>query len=112
MWDENRLERVLHNLLDNAQKYSPNEGEITITLKQEDNSALIEVSDSGIGIPLDDQEHIFDWFRRGANIASVAPGTGVGLAGARQIVEQHGGTITVRSRVGRGSTFVVRLPLA
>ena len=69
------------------------------------------MADHGIGIPSDDLPHIFERFRRASNVAGQIAGSGLGLAGARDIVEQHGGTISVRSEEGRGSTFVVRLPL-
>jgi signal transduction histidine kinase len=72
--------------------------------------AVLRVRDQGIGIPEQDQAHIFERFRRGANVAAIV-GTGIGLAGACLIVEQHGGTLSVASREGEGSTFTVRLPL-
>src|SRR5262249_34505447 len=68
--------------------------------------------DPGIGIPETDLPHVFDRFYRGANVAGRFAGTGLGLAGARQIVEQHGGAISVESREGIGTTFTVRLPLS
>ena len=74
--------------------------------------AILEVSDEGIGVPLADRPLIFDWYARGANVAhGLIRGLGIGLAGARQIVEQHGGSISVDSEEGKGSTFVVELPL-
>jgi signal transduction histidine kinase len=69
------------------------------------------VSDRGRGIPQDDQVHLFEDFHRGSNVEEV-PGTGLGLAVARRAAEIHGGSISVTSRVGEGSTFVVRLPRA
>jgi two-component system CheB/CheR fusion protein len=111
-WDEQRLERVLHNLLGNALKYSPNGGQITLTVSREGEWTVLEVSDEGIGIPASDLGNLFQWFKRGSNVDGVAPGTGLGLAGVRQIVEQHGGSVDVVSQEGKGSTFIVRLPLA
>ncbi len=70
---------------------------------------ILQVADQGIGIPEPDLPHIFERFRRGSNATGIA-GSGIGLAGARQIVEQHGGTITVESRLGEGATITVRLP--
>jgi signal transduction histidine kinase len=69
------------------------------------------VSDKGIGIPAADMAHVFDWFRRGTNVAGIAPGTGLGLAGVKQIVDLHGGSISVSSKEGTGSVFTVHLPL-
>jgi PAS domain S-box-containing protein len=110
-WDETRLERVLHNLVSNALKYSPQGDPVELILRREGEQARLEVRDHGIGIPAGDVEHIFEWFHRGANAAGVASGVGLGLAGVRQIVEQHGGSIGVTSEEGRGSTFSVRLPI-
>ena len=73
--------------------------------------AVLVVRDRGMGIPADDLPYIFEWFRRVGNVSGRIRGTGVGLACARQVVEQHGGTITAESQEGQGSTFTVRLPL-
>jgi signal transduction histidine kinase len=70
------------------------------------------VRDHGIGIPQEDLAHIFERFHRGRNVGGETLGTGIGLSGARQIVEQHGGTIEVTSEEGVGTTFTVRVPLA
>jgi PAS domain S-box-containing protein len=110
VWDRHRLERVVYNLLGNALKYSPHDGQVTLTVRLEDRTAVLEVRDEGIGVPAEDVDRIFRWFQRGSNAARVAPGTGLGLAGVRQIVEQHGGTISVQSEEHRGSTFTVQLP--
>jgi PAS domain S-box-containing protein len=110
-WDTGRLERVLDNLLSNAIKYSPEGGTITVRVSREGASAVLAVTDQGIGIPESDLPHVFDWFRRGSNAATIAPGAGLGLAGVREVIERHGGTISVRSRPGVGSTFTLTLPL-
>src|SRR6266704_3237410 len=73
--------------------------------------ALLIVCDEGVGIPQDDVPHVFDRFHRGANVVGRFAGTGLGLSSARELVEMHGGTISVESGEGKGSTFVVRLPL-
>ncbi len=113
-WDAPRLERILGNLLSNAIKYSPNGGEIVVEVRRRENphpEALLMVHDHGIGVPKADLPRIFGRFYRASNAAGRLPGTGIGLAGVRQIVEQHGGTIGVRSEEGQGSTFTVRLPI-
>ena len=74
--------------------------------------AILRVRDDGIGIPAAELPRIFEPFYRGSNVAGKIAGTGIGLAGARQIVEQHGGSLTVASREGAGSTFTVCLPLS
>jgi signal transduction histidine kinase len=111
VWDALRLERVLDNLLGNAVKYSPDGGSVTVTVRRQGAWATIAVRDRGVGIPAADQGHVFDRFFRAANVGGRIRGTGIGLAGAKQIVEQHGGSIAVRSREGHGSTFTIRLPL-
>lgn len=113
IWDEPRLERVVENLVANAVKYSREGGEIVLALAREhgpDEYAVLTVQDQGIGIPTADLPHIFEQFYRGKNTGGDIVGTGLGLSGVRQIVEQHGGTIAVESREGAGSAFTVRLP--
>jgi PAS domain S-box-containing protein len=114
-WDLSRLERVVANLLQNAIKYSPAGGDVTIELERLEDErgawAELRVRDRGIGIPTGDLPHVFERFRRGSNVSGRFAGTGIGLAGARQIVEQHGGSIAVASVEGCGSVFTVRLPL-
>jgi PAS domain S-box-containing protein len=114
-WDTRRLQRVVSNLLSNAVKYSPAGGRVQVTLERaqvEDTAlALLRIEDEGIGIAPDELTRIFDWFSRAENARqSGIPGTGIGLAGAREIVTQHGGSISVESTEGRGSTFTVSLP--
>lgn len=115
-WDATRIGRVVGNLISNAVKYSPDGGDIQVAVAREAVDgvgwAVLSVQDSGIGIAEQDLPRVFDRFFRGRNAAKRFAGTGVGLAGARQLVEQHGGTIEVRSQEGAGSTFTVRLPLA
>jgi signal transduction histidine kinase len=115
-WDQIRLERVLTNVLANAIKYSPNGGEIVVRLAREADAqrpggwAVIEVQDAGIGIPAADLPHIFERFHRASNVRGRFAGTGIGLAGAREIVGQHGGEIEVTSHEGEGTTVTIRLP--
>jgi signal transduction histidine kinase len=115
VWDGPRLERVLGNLLANAIKYSPAGGQIAVAVKREECGpaiwAVLSVRDRGIGIPAADLPHLFQPFYRASNAVGRLRGTGLGLAGARYIVEQHGGTISVESQEGGGSTFTVRLPI-
>jgi len=113
-WDPSRLERVLDNLLSNAVKYSPAGGAIEIRVGREDDAAqiwaVLSVRDEGIGVPAADLPWIFERFRRAGNVTGRVAGTGIGLAGARQIIVQHGGTIVLDSEEGRGTTVSVRLP--
>jgi signal transduction histidine kinase len=113
-WDGTRLERVLGNLLGNAVKYSPDGGEIRLEVYPDQEPgqswACVAVTDAGIGIPEAEQAHIFERYHRATNVVGRFPGEGIGLAGAKQVIEQHGGTISVASRQGQGSTFIVRLP--
>jgi signal transduction histidine kinase len=112
--DGRRLGRVLVNLLGNAFKYSPDGGAITVSLARESGAcprAVIAIRDPGLGIPPEDLPQIFERFHRGRNVAAAIPGTGLGLTGARQIVEQHGGSIAVESQEGRGTTVTIVLPL-
>lgn len=113
-WDPLRLRRVLDNLVGNAVKYGA-DGDVrvwvTSAVAAADEEAVLSVADRGIGIPAADLPHIFERFHRGANVVGQIPGTGIGLAGTRQIVEAHGGTITIESVEGEGTTVTVRLPL-
>jgi PAS domain S-box-containing protein len=112
MWDGRRLGRVLANLLDNAVKYSPDGGPIDVRLHRDGDWAAIDVIDHGIGIPDGDQRRIFERFQRASNVEQRIGGTGIGLASAWHILDSHGGTISVQSQEGSGTTFFVRLPIA
>jgi len=112
-WDESRLQQVLVNLLSNAIKYSPESGEIAVTLTTDaalPEIAIINVRDHGIGIPARDLPLLFTPFHRGANVGSVS-GTGLGLAISKQLIELMGGTIQAESEIGKGSTFSFALTL-
>lgn len=108
--DGPRLQRVMDNLVANAVKYSPDGGEVAVELRDEGAQLVLSVRDRGIGIPPSEVEAVFERFRRGSNVAGRFGGTGIGLAGVRQVVEQHGGSVEVTSALGSGSTFTVRLP--
>ncbi len=111
--DEARLEQVLQNLVQNAVKYSPLGGAVTVQLKTEAGRAYITVTDRGIGIPAEDRPQLFTQFFRARNAERYhINGLGVGLYVSREIVRLHGGDITVESQEGKGSTFVVTLPLS
>ncbi len=107
---ETMLFRLLFNLGENAIKYTPEGGAVTLTLEPHGTQASLSVRDTGAGIAVKEQPHIFDRFYR-ADPARSRGGTGLGLALARSIVLAHGGRISVESRVGHGSCFTVRLPL-
>ena len=111
--DPGLLHDVLQNLLDNAIQYTPEEGQIEVSATAEAREAVITVSDTGIGIPIADQERIFERFYRvDAARSREAGGTGLGLSIAKHIVEAHGGRLWVESAVGRGSKFSFSVPLA
>jgi signal transduction histidine kinase len=110
-WDRGRLGRVLDNLLSNAIKYSPGGGEVVVALSSQDGWAVVAVRDQGVGIPVAELSRVFDRWFRGRNVSGRMRGSGIGLAGTRQIVEQHGGSIEVTSEEDVGSTFTIRLPL-
>jgi signal transduction histidine kinase len=110
--DTDRIQQVLTNLISNAVKFSPRGSNVEIvSSSQDDGSVLIEVRDQGRGIAPADQELLFQKFRQVTNLEQpLVKGTGLGLAIAKALVEEHGGTIGVRSTVGRGSTFYFTLP--
>lgn len=114
-WDEQRLGRVLHNLIENAMKYSPSGGNVTVALRREPSVrgdvAVLSVSDSGIGIPADELPRVFDSMFRARNVALQTSGSGIGLASVKQIAEEHGGTVGIESTEHVGTTVTVRLPI-
>jgi len=110
--DVMRLERILHNLLENAVKYSPDGGHIRVSAKMDSEHLVIGVSDHGIGISPQDQAKLFAPFQRlGNSRVEGVKGTGLGLLVCRRLVEAHGGRIWVESELGKGSTFFFTLPL-
>ena len=107
------LRDVVQNLVDNAIQYTPPGGKILISAERKNGEAIIAVTDTGIGIPLSDQERIFERFYRvDAARSREAGGTGLGLSIAKHIVEVHGGDLWVESEVGAGSKFAFSIPLA
>lgn len=109
-FDERLLRRALANLVSNAVKYSPDGGAIEVVLTREKEYARISVSDEGIGIPPEDIDRLFSAFCRASNVRDF-PGTGLGLAVAKQALDLHGGRIGVASDAGVGATFEIVLPL-
>ena len=107
-----RLRQMLDHLLANAVCYSPDGGRVHVSAFTEDEQVIIQVADTGIGIPTTDQAHVFDRFYRAKNIPTDAPGTGLGLAIVKSIVDNHQGRIWLISKVGEGTTFSVVLPVA
>lgn len=105
-----RLRQLVSNLLENAIKYTPNGGQVSLSLESNGDFLVLRVSDSGIGIPQQDQPYIFDKFYRTEQAIDEYKGTGLGLSIVKSIVEQHQGRIWVDSEVGKGSTFTVMLP--
>jgi len=104
---------VLDNLISNAIKFTPAGGTITVRLRQEGKQVVLEVSDTGIGVPADQLERIFERFYQvdGSSRRKYG-GVGLGLALVKEIAEAYGGRVTVESQVGEGSTFTVWLPVA
>lgn len=110
--DENKIQQVIMNFADNAIYYSKDGSEITVTLKQLTDFIEFKVIDTGIGVPEDEQTHLFNKFFRATNARRARPdGTGVGLFLAKKVVGDHGGEIIFESKEGEGSTFGFRLPL-
>jgi PAS domain S-box-containing protein len=111
--DAARIAQVIGNLLTNAAKYTPHGGSIQLTAEREGSEAVVSVIDSGIGIPPESLESVFDMFSQvGRNMEHAQGGLGIGLSLVRQFVGLHGGTVAASSEgAGKGSTFVVRLPL-
>ncbi len=109
--DANRLYQAFSNLLANAHKYTPEQGQIRLRGRRYTDQAIIEVADNGIGISSEEQTQIFEKYYRGAHAARDYHGTGLGLYIVKSIVEQHDGRIWVHSQVGRGTTIFTMLPL-
>ncbi|GAA1931577.1 sensor histidine kinase [Nocardioides hwasunensis] len=110
--DPEELARVIDNMVDNAVKYTPEDGSVTVSMAMTVDEVTVDVADTGIGISVADQGHVFSAFHRSTNPNALSvPGTGLGLPIAQRIAESHGGTLTLESELGRGSTFRFTLPL-
>ncbi|MBW4450158.1 MAG: sensor histidine kinase [Spirirestis rafaelensis WJT71-NPBG6] len=108
--DEKLLRQILSNLLSNAIKYSPVGSTVQMTACCEKGEVIFKIKDSGIGIPSEDLQRLFDTFHRAKNVGTI-PGTGLGMAIVKKSVDLHGGQITVNTEVGVGTVFTVTLPL-
>lgn len=110
--DRSKLGQIIYNLTENGLKYTPDGGQVTVSLYTEGRTAVLTVQDNGVGIPKEDQSHIFERFYRVDKARSrETGGTGLGLSIVRQLVTLHKGSIAVDSTPGEGSTFTVRLPM-
>jgi signal transduction histidine kinase len=110
--DRSRLAQVLDNLISNALKFTPPSGRVSVRVSVVGNDAVVEVQDTGLGIPSDEQARLFERFFRSSTATERAiPGTGLGLTIAKTIVERHEGTISIESAEGTGTTARVRLPV-
>ncbi|HRQ33181.1 MAG TPA: HAMP domain-containing sensor histidine kinase, partial [Anaerolineales bacterium] len=106
------LYQALYNLIENAIKYTPESGAVTVHVQSPSNALIFAVQDSGIGISESDQARLFEKFYRGTNRdALLQRGTGLGLAIVKSIAEQHGGKVWVESVLGKGSIFFIQIPL-
>ena len=112
VWDGARLERVIDNLVSNAVKFSPRGGEVVIAVEAHGDTAMLSVSDEGIGLHPEETARVFERFERGSNaVEHGITGTGIGLAYVREVVSGHDGEVHIESQPGVGSVVTVRLPL-
>jgi len=112
MADPGKLAQVCYNIIENAIKYTPDGGKVSVSLSRMGRDAILEISDTGVGIPEDDVAHVFDRFYRVDKARSRdTGGTGLGLSIVQQIVRLHAGSVTVHSVQGKGTTFTVQLPV-
>lgn len=110
--DDSKLRQVVMNFIDNAIYYSPDNTPVTVSASVEDGSAVVRITDKGMGVPLAAQKKLFTKFFRAENARTQRPdGTGVGLFLAKKVIDEHGGTILFESTEDKGSTFGFRLPI-
>jgi len=107
--DRPRLAQILENLITNALKFTPAGGEVTVRVAPDEDQAIIEVQDTGRGIPAAELAHVFERFWRGSDTTDTG-GRGIGLAVVDELVRAHGGQITASSEPGQGSVFTVKIP--
>jgi signal transduction histidine kinase len=108
--DRKLITEIVANLLSNASKYSADRTTVSLNVEYNAPYLTFTIHDQGIGIPVEDQAHLFEPFHRGTNVAAIQ-GTGLGLSISRQAVELHGGFISFESAIGAGTTFTVKLPI-
>jgi signal transduction histidine kinase len=108
--DPQLMRQVITNLVSNAIKYSPEGKLVSVNIDYTNKTIILQVSDTGIGIPEADLKHLFEPFHRAKNVGAIS-GTGLGLVITKNLIELHGGTINVESQVGVGTTFTVNIPL-
>jgi two-component system NtrC family sensor kinase len=101
---------MMDNLIGNAIKYTPDEGFIHVTLSMQDSQIILKIQDTGPGIPLEEQGHVFEKFYRATNAPDGVEGSGLGLAIVKSIVDSHQGRVWVEPNIGKGSSFIVILP--
>ena len=109
--DPIRIRQMLDNLIGNAIKYTPKNGTIRVSIRASDHQLIFEISDTGPGIPLNEQTRIFEKFYRASNVLEGPKGSGLGLAIVKSIVESHQGRVWVESTLGKGATFIVVMPV-
>ncbi len=110
--DEKQLKRLLMNLLDNAIKYTHRKGKVVVSVRNEGKYAKVTVSDTGVGMPEDEMSYIFDRFYQIKKSRKAKSGFGLGLSAVKTIIEAHKGSVSVESKVGQGSSFIICLPLS
>jgi signal transduction histidine kinase len=110
--DCTRIELILYNLLENAAKYSPKNGEVSVSAQKEDSAISVSITDQGCGMSQEESSKLFEAFERLNQKTGSIKGIGLGLVVCKHLVEAHGGKIKVQSQEGKGSTFTFTLPLA
>jgi signal transduction histidine kinase len=111
--DEQQLGLLVRNLVDNAIRYTPGDGNVQVRVLHSDDHVVLEVEDTGAGIPLNAQSRVFErFFRVDQDRSRASGGTGLGLSIVKHVAELHGGHVSLHSELGEGSTFTVQIPLA
>jgi signal transduction histidine kinase len=111
LMDPDRMSQALGNLLSNAVKFTPAGGRVSTTLKIDSDQLILQVADSGVGIPTEERERIFQPYYRGGHGRRIVQGMGLGLSIARDIAIAHGGALELSTTEGPGSCFILRIPI-